>query len=291
MAMLPIDSPDLLPLRNSAEYDQLESELKAIFLAVFNGMIRARERSLNLYGMPHLGDSELLERNLKADGLAVIRRDASSLSFLLKSWRSRNPKRGLGFLQTYLQTVFPNDWTVDQLWHPIATADAYPAHRKAPADPQTHFLTSRVRVGIDVSVVTSSDLTMMARALRSTLAARLVLEIILSQRVRTEFRIANGFGGRILLRTTGTLINQSINPQFSTIGGGASAMMAYQATGALINQAINPQLSTVNSGAAAIMTYRATGGLLNSEPNPQPVTVNNGAVGIMNISIGGTLET
>ena len=58
------------------------------------------------------------------------------------------------FLQTYLQTVWPNEWSIDQFWHPIATAVEYPAHKTVDGDPATHFLTSRVRVGESVSFTT-----------------------------------------------------------------------------------------------------------------------------------------
>lgn len=125
--LIPIDAPALQPLANSAEYDQLESDLKAIFTSVYNALIRPRERQLNLYGMPHLGDTELMERVLKLNGLPIIRRDDTRTSFLMKAALARNPRRGMIFLKQYLQATWPNVWKVEPLWHPIATADQYPA--------------------------------------------------------------------------------------------------------------------------------------------------------------------
>jgi hypothetical protein len=122
----PVDAPDLQPLRNSFEYDQLEEDLKDAFLTVFDQYIRPFERQVNLSGMPHLGDTELIERTLKDYGLAIVRRDATRTAFLLKAARARNPRRGMLFLKQYLQSVWPGVWKVDALWHPVATAANYP---------------------------------------------------------------------------------------------------------------------------------------------------------------------
>jgi hypothetical protein len=127
--LIPVDAPSLQPLAQSFEYDQLETDLKAIFMAVFESMIRPRERSLNLYGMPQLGDAELVERALKDSGLAIVKRDVTRSSFLLQAARARNPRRGMIFLKQYLQAVWPNDWKVEPLWHPIATSADYPDDR------------------------------------------------------------------------------------------------------------------------------------------------------------------
>jgi hypothetical protein len=124
--LLPVDAPDLQPLRNSFEYDQLESELKDAFLAVYDQYIRPFERQVNLSGMPHLGDTDLIERTLKDYGLAIVRRDATRTAFLLKAARARNPRRGMLFLKQYLQSVWPGVWKVETLWHPMATAADYP---------------------------------------------------------------------------------------------------------------------------------------------------------------------
>lgn len=204
--LLPIDAPCLQPLQASFEYDQLESELKAVFLAVFESMIRPRERALNLYGMAHLGSEELVERNLKVDGLAVIRRDPDSMRFLLKTWRARNPKRGLMFLKKYLQTVWPNHWIVDQLWHPIAKLDRYPEFKAVNGGPLTHILTSRVRVSIPVSVDDGTGLASLQRALQATMAARLVLEAVLQVDISgAGISVANGAGIIAPLYIFGTL--------------------------------------------------------------------------------------
>ncbi len=127
--LTPVEPPDLLPLKQSFEYDQLETELKSLFITVFNDKLRPLERRLNLYGIPHRGDIELIERAMKDAGLAIMRRNEVRAGFLLKAARSRNPRRGLHFLRQYLQSVWPNVWMVEPLWHPVASAANYPADR------------------------------------------------------------------------------------------------------------------------------------------------------------------
>jgi hypothetical protein len=122
----PVDAPDLQPLRNAFEYDQLEEDMKDVFLTVFDQYIRPFERQVNLSGMPHLGDTELIERTLKDYGLAIVRRDATRTAFLLKAARARNPRRGMLFLKQYLQSVWPGVWKVETLWHPVVTSVDYP---------------------------------------------------------------------------------------------------------------------------------------------------------------------
>jgi hypothetical protein len=131
--LLPVDAPDLQPLRNSFEYDQLEEDLKDAFLTVFDQYIRPFERQVNLSGMPHLGETDLIERTLKDYGLAIVRRDATRTAFLLKAARARNPRRGMIFLKQYLQSVWPGVWKVEPLWYPVAKADKYP-RGDAPTD-------------------------------------------------------------------------------------------------------------------------------------------------------------
>jgi hypothetical protein len=133
-ALRAIDAPDLQPLRNSAEFDAFEAEFKALIMQVFNDTLRPLERQVNVSGMPHLGNTELIERTLKDWGLAIVRRDATRTAFLLKAARARNPRRGLIFLKQYLQSVWPGVWKVEPLWHPIATSANYPADRRPLAD-------------------------------------------------------------------------------------------------------------------------------------------------------------
>lgn len=197
--------PALAPLRHSAEFDEIERDLKAIFIAVFEEKIRPRERELNLYGMPHLGGITLLEQFLKLDGLAAVRRDVRQIRFLMRVWRGRNAKRGLRFLRSYLQIIFPNEWAVYQLWHPQGSIAHYPRDCTLDTGLLDHVLTSRVRVGIHVAVASAADVQMTGRALRSVLAARLLLEMVQMIKFASRFGMANAACGIAPLYAVGVL--------------------------------------------------------------------------------------
>lgn len=192
--LIPVPVPALQPLARSFEFDALETELKAVVMAVFENMLRERERNLNLYGMAHLGGEDLMASALKSDGIAMVRRSFTRMQFLMKANRSRNPRRGLLFIKKYLQAIWPNIWLVEPLWQPIATAAAYPVGAIPNGDPTTHFLTGRVRITLPVSSDNGLGLTEIARAFRSTLPARLMLEFKLG----TQFDSSGNNGGLAL---------------------------------------------------------------------------------------------
>lgn len=208
--LIPIDPPALLPLAQSFECDQLESELKAVFLKVFENLIRARERNLNLYGMAHLGDDDLMARSLKSDGIAMVRRSTERMQFLMKAERSRNPRRGMLFVKKYLQSIWPNIWLCEPLWQPIATAAAYPVGAIPNGNPETHFMTGRIRITLPVSSDNGLILTEIAKAFRSILAARLLLEFELGTLFDSSgdnggLALANGVIGCMTFTAIGTL--------------------------------------------------------------------------------------
>jgi hypothetical protein len=206
----PIDPPALAPLANSFDYDQLEGDLKTIFMDVFESMMRERERNLNLYGMAHLGGDELLASALKSDGVAMVRSNSARMQFLVKATRSRNERRGLLFIKKYLQAVWPNIWQVESLWQPLATANAYPVGVVPNGNPDTHFLTGRIRITLPVTVDNGLGLTEIAKAFRSTLPARLILEFRLGTVLDNSgalfgLAVANGAIGMMPFTATGTL--------------------------------------------------------------------------------------
>ena len=172
--LAPRVEPDLRPLRNSHEADQIEAELKALFIELFEAHIRPGERFVNLLGAPHLGGFDLIEAAAKPDGLSMIRGDDDGrMRYLFKAWRARNHKRGLTMLQTYLQMLWPNAWSAVQLW--CRSAEDYPAIM-ADSERPGHFLTSRVRVRIADEAV-KEDIARVNAALRTVVPARMVLSI------------------------------------------------------------------------------------------------------------------
>lgn len=169
--------PAMLPLVESHEADELESELKALFIALFEANIRPDERFMNVLGMPHHGPRELIEQSLAADGLSIYRgADVASGAgaYLLRAWRAMNPKRGKHLLETYLQLLWPNVWKADQMWQ--ATAGTYP-NALVTADGGAHFLTSRVNVSLPARVTTGGDLNAIQAGLRASMPARMVMNL------------------------------------------------------------------------------------------------------------------
>ncbi|WP_428383708.1 hypothetical protein [Nevskia ramosa] len=192
------------PLADSHAADAVEEELKALFIRVFEETLRPVERRINALGMPHVGDFALIERSIKADGLAMYRgADRGAMRYLYKAWRSNNPRRGLGFMRTYLQLLFPNSATIVQQWqdkskpYPTALSDI---------DGGNHFLTSRVSVRLpsDNAIAVLS----VVAALRSTVPARILLtiQIISGDEFTTPAVAVNGSAGLLLGQFIGTIV-------------------------------------------------------------------------------------
>ena len=186
-----IAPPTLAPLRASAQYDETEDQIKQLTLEIFSAYFREYERDINAYGAPHLGSFELVERWIKADGLAMVRTDAQdAMRYLFKAWRARNPKRGLHFLQTYPQLLWPGGATAEQMWHdkrstyPYALARASEIQTQDPSE--SHYLTSRVLVEVDGDDDDGRGLANIRQALRSILGAKFLLLCRLLKTAKTE---------------------------------------------------------------------------------------------------------
>jgi hypothetical protein len=185
--------PSMAPLEASHAADVLEAELKALFIEMFERFVRPDERYVNLMGMPQYGTRELIDASLANDGLSIYRgADAggNAGSYLLRSWRAKNPKRGTHLLETYLQLLWPNVWTSRQMWMSKAPGAAYPADVVG-EDGGNHFLTSRVNVTLPSSATTGGDVAAISSGLRASVPARVVLNIA----IETVEDIGIGFAG------------------------------------------------------------------------------------------------
>ena len=173
-------APALAPIVHSHEADDLEADLKALFIELFETYIRPDERFVNLVGVPHLGAFELVEAAVKTEGLAILRKqDEAAMRYLYKAWRGRNQKRGLSMLKLYLQLLWPGAWTCDQMW--CRSLSDYPQRLSVTQVSESYFLTSRVNVTIDAQADTGGvDVAATAASLRSVIAARIVLTVFLA---------------------------------------------------------------------------------------------------------------
>ena len=170
--------PSLQPLKNSHEFDQLEHDLKQMFMDLFEDHLRAGERDLNVYGAPHLGSFDRVSGSVKSDGLSLINNDDEpAMRYLHKAWRGRNPKRGLHFLNTYLSMLFRGH-EIDQLWqrkdaeYPTSLLPIY----RIKDSIQNHYLTSRLAVFVRFNGL-PEEVLKITPAIRSVLPARMVLDV------------------------------------------------------------------------------------------------------------------
>lgn len=222
--LTPQDEVGLAPLQNSHEADGLEAELKALFKLMFDGQIRPAERTINTVGTPHIGPFDQVERAVKSEGLALQRRGGEdAMRYLFRAWRARNPKRGLHMLRAYLQVLWPNGWTMDQMWQD--KAQPYPLLTKT--NEGNHFLTSRVNVQISSAISDGSDVAAAAPSLRSVLAARFLLNVSLKQQSEAPLDIATAYyAGALVQSFTGDFYR---DPEILSV-----AQVAYQ--GAAVQQ-------------------------------------------------------
>lgn len=212
---------ELLPLVRSAEFDEVESEFKALFLSLYKQHVDDQVTEVALYGMPHIGPDSLVERGLTGDGLAVLRTTTmEQIRHLFHAWRYRNPQRGTTFLAAYLNTLFGPVFTIDQLW--CKKAGTYPVDVMTAAEMQLageveadYFLTSRLRVDIETEIVPERIL----KAAKTALAARFVLELRAAKKVAVNTYLGFVAYGFNVSRIAGTAIyHQPVVESSATVG-------------------------------------------------------------------------
>lgn len=124
--------PSMLPLEASFTRDDTEEDLKRFFIDLFASYLAESAFDANVLGAAHLGSIGLVQKSLNQDGLLLLQGGASddaSSRYLYRAWKSGNAQgRGLHFLKTYLQLLFPNDCEVRQLWGETLDYRPYPQH-------------------------------------------------------------------------------------------------------------------------------------------------------------------
>lgn len=196
----------MTPLVESFANGALEAELRDLFVRLYDETLAEKAQEIDVYGAPHLGPFPLIERHVAQDGLSVIRQDnEAALRYLFKAWRFRNPRRGTHFLATYLRVLF-GDYEIDQLYQKKSAA--YPTLLRSEGDIEQlghsladYFLTSRLRVQLTTSIVPERILA----AMKSVVAARLILQVRIAQSTRTEVGTAQICYGQAIARMTGEL--------------------------------------------------------------------------------------
>jgi hypothetical protein len=134
---------DWLPVAyGNSVVDDAENELRLLALDLFKSLLGSALHDINVSGMPHLGSLQMMQRRVNHDGLIFPQgdRDESAIRYLYRAWSSgNNHGRGLHFLRTYLQLLFPDAWEAIQQWH--YADEAYPV------SPATEFTATMPRLG------------------------------------------------------------------------------------------------------------------------------------------------
>lgn len=180
------ETPKLTALEQSYAVDDIERELKALFLRLFRELLAGTAYDINVTGAAHLGSFDIIRRAINVDGLALLQgdREEAATRYLYRAWKSRDVNgRGTYFLQTYLQMLFPNLCSVAQMWQDKAEPYPYGLHSKNginddwEPNPQTQWLTSRVEIALDLSVESRSILNLTG-IIGAILPARLVPQFL-----------------------------------------------------------------------------------------------------------------
>lgn len=111
---------ELLPLKESFVQNDIEDELRNLTLDLFNEKLADLTFDVNVAGNAHLGSFDLVRKSITFDGLTLLRgdREECAARYVYRAWKSGDVQgRGLHFIRTYLQTLFPNLTKVTQLWH------------------------------------------------------------------------------------------------------------------------------------------------------------------------------
>lgn len=179
------------PLLNSFTNGEVEADLQALFVRLYEETLATVDDEVNVYGAPHLGTLELIRRNLAQDGISVLNNvTEDGLRYLFRAWRFQNPRRGTHFLETYLRVLFGDVYEINQLYQKIG--GVYPNDLVTMNDilltgesESDYFLTSRLRVDLTTSEVPERVVS----ALRTVVAARMVLEVRIAQAARSDFEM------------------------------------------------------------------------------------------------------
>ena len=168
--------PTASPIDASFANGEIEGDLKQLFADLFDQQLTKCLFDANVLGAPHLGTFDLVRRSVNADGLVLLpgSTEEDATRYLYRAWRSRdNDGRGLHFLKTYLQMLFPNLCSVEQMMQAknrVYPLDLYPASKHGGDDDK--YLTSRIEIIVDwASEMT--NFTKLMSVFRAVIPARL----------------------------------------------------------------------------------------------------------------------
>lgn len=196
--------PALTPLKNSFVVDEVENDLRNMFLDLFNTYLASDVFDLNVSGMAHLGTFDLVKKMINKDGLVLIPgdREESAARYIYRAWKSvNNQGRGLHFLRTYMQALYPGAWGIEQQMQESALA--YPTalyDRSGHGDDTDKYLTSRINIKLDVASGIITDPSTIIPVISTIIPARFIPKILLI--LYAEERVLFGAYGNIFSKLT-----------------------------------------------------------------------------------------
>lgn len=208
--------PALTPIQKSFARDDIEADLKQVFLDLFETYLATDAFDVNVLGMAHLGTLGLVRKSVNADGLVLFpgEREEAATRYAYRAWKARNMQgRGLFFLKTYLQLLYPGYWDVEQqmqdkaLLYPTALYD-----RSTHGDDTDKYLTSRLHIRLDVAGnITNVD--SIVPVISAVLPARFVPKLSLIMHAESSVNVAAVFNVSTTLRGDRFwYLDGSINP-------------------------------------------------------------------------------
>lgn len=243
--------PSTEPLQHSHAGSQIEGELKLLFKELF-GLVGRDTFDANVLGAAHLGSFDLVRKMVNHDGLVLLKgdREEAATRYLYRAWKSGDvQKRGLHFVRTYLQLLFPGVTSVRQMWHdkrhPYGQAfidngprDPYWFHflgedglkvdgawkvgrsllvdeveqpQHAP-DEENLFLTSRIEILLGLEALASGENQLDGGRRSATSGLLDVVRAVIPARLVPVFRFWLRFVLSIQVRTVGNLLMQKDSP-------------------------------------------------------------------------------
>lgn len=144
--------PRLIPLEGSFAENEIEADLKKLFLDLFGTCLASDSFDANVLGAAHLGSLDLVRKAVNTDGLVLLQgdREEAATRYLYRAWKSGDVQgRGLHFLRTYLQMLFPNGCEVHQLVHEHGHEYPTMLHRLTPGYSMHTYLLGERDVFVD----------------------------------------------------------------------------------------------------------------------------------------------
>ncbi len=179
MDFINAELPSLKPLRNSFTVDDIEDQLRNMFIDLFDNFLARDAFDANVLGAAHLGSFDLVKRTINKDGLVLLPGNLyePATRYIYRAWKATNLQgRGLHFLRTYLQNMYADgSWSVDQQMQ--LTAGTYPNDLSNVADTGSDtnkYLTSRIKINLKAKIGEITDTSKITNIMASILPARFV---------------------------------------------------------------------------------------------------------------------